>query len=351
MVNRREQSGHCRRRRMAAPSSVVRLSTTRLSECLQKGQCTGLPTLQDDTTLCAHQELEPLEALPSIGDAEGGRAPGPQALGRSTRLTTRSWASWGLADEIDPRVSRAAPPRGTRAEARRASTAGHLRCALAVRAGRDRAGGSARTARLATTQRARSVTPCRTLGGPSVRGARCAARPGAARGDARAGDRLTSPFFSRRARSSRSTAVSAAAPGPLRNSGRRAPTEESNRIRQHPTPSPPSSRSVFTRSAPPQVFEYRPRGELRKGGSAAGNSPLPARNSLASIHLKLRSQQVSTVFSLERVFGATFRKPLPLCSQGDHSRGAQCDHRSRQCHHHCPGPLPGTIPAGPGARQ
>jgi hypothetical protein len=39
VVNRREQSGHCRRRRIEVPSSVVRLSTTRLSGCLQKGQC------------------------------------------------------------------------------------------------------------------------------------------------------------------------------------------------------------------------------------------------------------------------------------------------------------------------
>ncbi|GAA0916823.1 hypothetical protein GCM10009549_33310 [Streptomyces thermoalcalitolerans] len=39
VVNRREQSGHWRRLRMDVPSSVVRLSTTRLSGCLQKGQC------------------------------------------------------------------------------------------------------------------------------------------------------------------------------------------------------------------------------------------------------------------------------------------------------------------------
>jgi hypothetical protein len=40
VVKRRLQSGHCLRRRIELPSSVVRLSTTRLSECLQKGQCT-----------------------------------------------------------------------------------------------------------------------------------------------------------------------------------------------------------------------------------------------------------------------------------------------------------------------
>ncbi|GAA3390016.1 hypothetical protein GCM10017752_16810 [Streptomyces roseoviridis] len=41
VVKRREQSGHWRRRRIDVPSSVVRLSTTRLSGCLQKGQCIG----------------------------------------------------------------------------------------------------------------------------------------------------------------------------------------------------------------------------------------------------------------------------------------------------------------------
>ncbi|GDY57179.1 hypothetical protein SVIO_078020 [Streptomyces violaceusniger] len=39
VVKRREQSGHWRRLRIEQPSSVVRLSTTRLSGCLQKGQC------------------------------------------------------------------------------------------------------------------------------------------------------------------------------------------------------------------------------------------------------------------------------------------------------------------------
>ncbi|GAA1571091.1 hypothetical protein GCM10009731_26440 [Streptomyces globosus] len=38
-MKRREQSGHWRRLRIDVPSSVVRLSTTRLSGCLQKGQC------------------------------------------------------------------------------------------------------------------------------------------------------------------------------------------------------------------------------------------------------------------------------------------------------------------------
>jgi hypothetical protein len=43
VVNRRPHSGHCRRRRIEVPSSEARLSTTRLSPCRQKGQCTGPP--------------------------------------------------------------------------------------------------------------------------------------------------------------------------------------------------------------------------------------------------------------------------------------------------------------------
>jgi hypothetical protein len=39
VVNRRPHSGHARRRRIAAPSSVERLSITRLSGLRQKGQC------------------------------------------------------------------------------------------------------------------------------------------------------------------------------------------------------------------------------------------------------------------------------------------------------------------------
>ena len=41
VVNRRPHSGHCRRRRIEVPSSVARLSTTRLSACRQNGQCIG----------------------------------------------------------------------------------------------------------------------------------------------------------------------------------------------------------------------------------------------------------------------------------------------------------------------
>ena len=40
VVKRRLHSGHWRRRRMALPSSVVRLSMTRESVCRQNGQCT-----------------------------------------------------------------------------------------------------------------------------------------------------------------------------------------------------------------------------------------------------------------------------------------------------------------------
>src|SRR6185503_14403186 len=41
VVKRRPHSGHCRRRRIEAPSSVARLSTTRLSVWRQNGQCIG----------------------------------------------------------------------------------------------------------------------------------------------------------------------------------------------------------------------------------------------------------------------------------------------------------------------
>jgi hypothetical protein len=39
VVKRRVHPGHWRRLRIDVPSSVVRLSTTRLSACRQKGQC------------------------------------------------------------------------------------------------------------------------------------------------------------------------------------------------------------------------------------------------------------------------------------------------------------------------
>src|ERR1700739_52799 len=43
VVNRRPQAGQARRRRIAAPSSLVRLSITLLSGCLQYGQYTRSP--------------------------------------------------------------------------------------------------------------------------------------------------------------------------------------------------------------------------------------------------------------------------------------------------------------------
>jgi hypothetical protein len=45
VVNRRPHSGHDLRRRIAAPSSAVRLSMTRLSGWRQKGQYTRSPPL------------------------------------------------------------------------------------------------------------------------------------------------------------------------------------------------------------------------------------------------------------------------------------------------------------------
>src|SRR3954452_17519617 len=43
VLNRRPHSGHCRRRRIAVPSSLLRESTTRESEFLQNGQFTTVP--------------------------------------------------------------------------------------------------------------------------------------------------------------------------------------------------------------------------------------------------------------------------------------------------------------------
>ncbi len=45
VVKRRPHSGHCRRRRMAEPSSAMRLSTTRESGLRQNGQYTSVPPL------------------------------------------------------------------------------------------------------------------------------------------------------------------------------------------------------------------------------------------------------------------------------------------------------------------
>ncbi len=76
VVKRREQSGHWRRLRIDVPSSVVRLSTTRLSGCLQKGQCMELPIPFQCTTQWPRGAQEPLEAAPSIGDDPGLEDPG-----------------------------------------------------------------------------------------------------------------------------------------------------------------------------------------------------------------------------------------------------------------------------------
>ncbi|GHF48946.1 hypothetical protein GCM10018783_17880 [Streptomyces griseosporeus] len=67
VVKRREQSGHWRRLRIDVPSSVVRLSTTRLSGCLQKGQCmdSNPPHSRLNSLVGPHG---PLEAGTSIGD-------------------------------------------------------------------------------------------------------------------------------------------------------------------------------------------------------------------------------------------------------------------------------------------
>ncbi|CAL2070719.1 exported protein of unknown function [Streptomyces murinus] len=67
VVKRREQSGHWRRLRIDVPSSVVRLSTTRLSGCLQKGQCmiSNPPHSRLDSLA---EPQGPREAALSIGD-------------------------------------------------------------------------------------------------------------------------------------------------------------------------------------------------------------------------------------------------------------------------------------------
>src|SRR4051794_21261336 len=89
VVKRREQSGHWRRLRIDVPSSVVRLSTTRLSGCLQKGQCMA-PTLLHSTT---HRPLETSRAPRSSPKhrrwPQARRPGGPQHLGCCCNPTTR----------------------------------------------------------------------------------------------------------------------------------------------------------------------------------------------------------------------------------------------------------------------
>src|SRR5450830_570662 len=56
VVKRRLHAGHCRRRRIVAPSSEVRESTTRESPCRQKGQCTEHLRSQPGTWRPLHME-------------------------------------------------------------------------------------------------------------------------------------------------------------------------------------------------------------------------------------------------------------------------------------------------------
>src|SRR3569833_853674 len=57
VVNRRPHSAHDRRRRIAAPSSVERLSITRLSGLRQKGQCISPPSSARHVVTCRLRRL------------------------------------------------------------------------------------------------------------------------------------------------------------------------------------------------------------------------------------------------------------------------------------------------------
>jgi hypothetical protein len=81
VVKRREQSGHWRRLRIDVPSSVVRLSTTRLSGCLQKGQCMELQPSFTARLNGLGRPFRPLEAAPSIGDDGDLDGPGTTTSG------------------------------------------------------------------------------------------------------------------------------------------------------------------------------------------------------------------------------------------------------------------------------
>ena len=61
VVNRLPHSGQDRRRRMAAPSSVSRESTTRESAWRQNGQCMTVPSLPPGT---ASDDREPTRVSP-----------------------------------------------------------------------------------------------------------------------------------------------------------------------------------------------------------------------------------------------------------------------------------------------
>ncbi len=75
------------------------------------------------------------------------------------------------------------------------------------------------------------------------------------------------------------------------------------------------------------------------------NGPFVRQEVRRPIHLGERTRATIRDFSLERVFGATFRKHLPLCCRETIERGRR-DHHRRQCRHHRPGPLPGPHRAG-----
>jgi hypothetical protein len=79
VVNRRPQAGHARRRRIAVPSSPVRLSMTRLSECLQYGQYTRSPPRRPRCRALKAQAIGKLQAcnyyiLWSVGAALASRS-------------------------------------------------------------------------------------------------------------------------------------------------------------------------------------------------------------------------------------------------------------------------------------
>ena len=63
-----------------------------------------------------------------------------------------------------------------------------------------------------------------------------------------------------------------------------------------------------------------PRGR-HPGGEGYNNEPICPPDRASAIHPDTPSRQVIRDFSLERVFGATFRKQLPLSSRETNERG------------------------------
>jgi hypothetical protein len=104
VVKRREQSGHWRRLRIDVPSSVVRLSTTRLSGCLQKGQCmdSNPPHSRLNSLVRPHG---PLEAATSIGDRSGLVDPGDHNFWATVAIQPLD-VGIGLYIQHKPRVGR-----------------------------------------------------------------------------------------------------------------------------------------------------------------------------------------------------------------------------------------------------